>query len=125
MIMLRTNNKEVKQAVRNYILECIPEGITITDVHKNFINSYFKTENEKRYFNNNEQEAFKNWLTTIPSDFNIEFATWEICKIVGYWLDETEEEIERYFDKDAMKTENLFRHLVTKHFYKMLAENQE
>ena len=120
--MLKTNSKEVKQAVRGYILECIPEGMTIKEVHKNFINTYFKTENEKRYFNNNEKKAFENWLTTIPSAFDVEFATWEICKIVGSWLDETEEEIEKYFDEDAMKTENLFRYLITKHFYEMLAE---
>ena len=30
--------------------------------------------------------------------------------------------IEKYFDEDAMKTENLFRYLITKHFYEMLAE---
>ena len=33
-----------------------------------------------------------------------------------------QEEIEKYFDEDAMKTENLFRYLITKHFYEMLAE---
>ena len=120
--MRKTNSKEVKKAVRSYILECIDEDLTIKDVHTNFINSYFKTENEKRYFNNNEKKAFEYWLTTIPYSFNVEFATWEICKIVGNWLDETEEEIEKYFDKDAMKTENLFRYLITKHFYEMLEE---
>ena len=123
--MRKTNSKEVKNAVRSYILECIPEGMTVKEVHENFINTYFKTENEKRYFNNNERKAFENWLTTIPSAFDVEFATWEICKIVGSWLDETEEEIEKYFDKDAMKTENLFRYLITKHFYEILAELQK
>ena len=54
--MRRTNSKEVKNAVRSYILECIPEGMTVKEVHENFINTYFKTENEKRYFNNNERK---------------------------------------------------------------------
>lgn len=122
--MRKTNSKEVKAAVRNYIMECIPEGMTIQDVYNDFINSYYKTDNEKAYFNYIEQNAFKEWLTTIPSSFDIEFATWEICKIVGSWLDETEEEIEKYFDNDAMKAESLFRMLVTKHFYEMLKENK-
>lgn len=120
--MRKTNSKEVKLAVRNYILECVPEDMTIKEVYENFKNTYYKTENEKRYFNYNEQNAFKNWLTTIPSAFDVDFATWEICKIVGDWLDETEEEIEKYFDEDATKTENLFRYLITKHFYEMLEE---
>lgn len=122
--MRKTNSKEVKQAVRNYIMECIPEEMTLTEVHQDFINTYYKTENEKRYFNYIERNAFKEWLTTIPSNFNIEFATWGICKIVGSWLDETEEEIEKYFDNDAMKAESLFRMLITKHFYEMLKENK-
>ena len=121
--MRKTNSKEVKAAVRKYITECIPEGMTLAEVHQDFINTYYKTDNEKRYFNYIEQNAFKEWLTTIPSNFNIEFATWEICKIVGSWLDETEEEIEKYFDNNAMKAESLFRMLVTKHFYEMLKEN--
>lgn len=120
--MRRTNSKEVKKAVRNYIMECIPEKMNISEVYENFINSYFKTENEKKYFNSNEKLAFENWLTTIPGDFNVDFATWDICNIVGGWLDETDEEIEKYFDKDAMKTEKLFRYLITKHFFEMLKE---
>lgn len=122
--MRKTNSKEVKQAVRNYIMECIPEEMTLAEVHQDFINTYYKTENEKRYFNYIEQNAFKEWLATIPGSFNIEFATWEICKIVGNWLDETEEEIEKYFNNDAMKAESLFRMLVAKHFYEMLKENK-
>lgn len=118
----KTNSKEVKEEVRKYILECIEEGLTIQEVYKNFIDSYFKTETEKRYFNNNERKAFEHWLTTIPYGFNVEFATWEICKIVGGWLNETEEEIEKYFEENATKTENLFRYLITKHFFEMLAE---
>lgn len=118
----KTNSKEVNQAVRSYILKCIPEGMTVKEVHENFINTYFKTKSEKRYFNNNEKKAFENWLTTIPDTFNIEFATWEICKIVGSWLNETEEEIEKYFEENVTKTENLFRYLITKHFFKMLEE---
>ena len=122
--MRKTNSKEVKLAVRNYILECVPEDMTIKEVYENFKNTYYKTDNEKRYFNYNEQNAFKNWLTTIPSSFNVEFATWEICKLVGSWLDETEGEIESYFDNDPMKAESLFRMLITKHFYEMISENK-
>lgn len=48
--MRRTNSKEVKNAVRSYILECVPEGKTVKEVHENFINTYFKTENEKKIF---------------------------------------------------------------------------
>lgn len=120
--MRKTNCKEVKAAVKNYIMECIPEGLTVKEVHEEFTNTYFKTENEKAYFHYNEEKAFYEWLTTIPASFEVEFVTWEICKIVGSWLDETEEEIERFFDKDAMRAEHIFRTLITRHFFELLNE---
>ena len=116
----KTNSKEVKEAVRNYIMECVPEGMTVKEVHEDFLESYFKTEYQKRYYNYNERKAFFNWLSTIPSSFNVDFITWEICQIVGSWLNETEEEIEMYFENDAMKTEELFKNLITREFYNMI-----
>ena len=118
--MKKTNSKEVKKLVREYIFECIEDNLTIQDVYKIFIDSYYKTDNQKRYFQYNERKAFKNWLTTIPYGLNVEFETWEICKIVGNWLGQSEKEIENYFDHNAMKSEELFRELITREFYNII-----
>lgn len=122
--MRKTNCKEVKAAVRSYIMECIPEGMTIQEVHQNFIKTYYNTDDEKRYFRYVEQNAFKDWLSTIPGAFNVDFVTYDICHIVGSWLDETEDEINNYLENDSDKAESLFKMLVTKHFYEMLAETK-
>ena len=119
--MRKTNSKEVKAAVRKYISECIEEGLTTKDVYDNFKRTYFATENQKKYFSNNERTAFKHWLTTIPGSFNIEFVTFEIVNIVGSWLDQTEKELEKYYEEPT-KTEELFRELITKHFFEMIKE---
>ena len=94
--------------------------MTAKEVYENFKDAYFKTTTEKMYFGSNERKAFKSWLSTIPGCFDIEIATWEICKLVGSWLDETEEEIENYFENNSDKTEELFKELITRNFYEMI-----
>lgn len=120
--MKKTNSKEVKEAVRKYIIECIEPELSAKQVYSIFLEAYYKTDNQKRYFNYNERKAFKNWLSTIPYGLNIEFATWEICKIVGDWLGQSEKEIENYFDNNSMKSEELFKNLITREFYEIIKE---
>lgn len=84
--------KEIRQKTEAYILDCIdPDGYGVvcrTDKEKlNFLYSTFKKEygDQLRYYGNNEQTAFVNWLQGLPSCFNIDFTNYRILELLREW----------------------------------------
>lgn len=88
--MRRTNSKEVKTAVRNYLTEC--EDITIAEMKERFIKEY--GHNIVRY---GESIACVEWLRGLA--INVDFYYCDIVKRLAEWLDDTEENQWKYIDK--------------------------
>jgi len=84
---MKTNNKIVKDAIQKYIINCIdieeqglPENITLAG-QLEFICSEFKRVAGYEYNLRrlpNIQERFIDWLSGLPSYFNIEYRNYEI-----------------------------------------------
>ena len=77
---------------------------------------YYEDNNGNRYAYDEKEERIEELEEKIEELEELETEESEAQ------IEEIREEIEKYFDEDAMKTENLFRYLITKHFYEMLAE---
>ena len=81
--MRKTNSKEVKQAVKNYLLE-VNEVDTIEEIAKQFMSEYgwavarMGTEN-----------ACVEWLRGLP--IACAFYYWDIAELLAEWLDDTQE----------------------------------
>ena len=100
--MLRTNNKEVRRAVRQYIFD---------KVEKTPIETWdsFKEETKHDKSGRPEQEIFSSWLMGLPSSFAIDYYNADITKILKEWLHETDTEADRY---DTTKQLHLFTYLI-------------
>ena len=83
--MRRTNSKEVKQAVRNYLLECaeVEEVHTIAYMKERFLNEYGH-EIRRR----GELNACIEWLRGLA--IGCDFYYCDIVKLLASWLDDTE-----------------------------------
>ena len=88
--MRKTNSKEVKAAVRKYLLEC--DEITIVEMKERFLNEY--GHEIKRY---GQLNACINWLRGLA--INVDFYYCDIVKRLAEWLDDTEENQWKYIDK--------------------------
>ena len=88
--MRKTNSKEVKAAVRKYLLEC--DEITIVEMKERFLNEY--GHEIKRY---GQINACINWLRGLA--INVDFYYCDIVKRLAEWLDDTEENQWKYIDK--------------------------
>lgn len=124
--MLRTNNKEVKNKIRGYIVNHADfsgyigyEGFPKSEpehwaekvyyLHKIFVSEY--GYNIRRM---GEYRAFKEWLCGVPSALTVDFCYYDVRKIMREWLDQTEEESARF---DDVETWEKFLHLVTREFF--------
>lgn len=94
--MRRTNSKEVKTAVRNYLAEC--EDITIAEMKERFFKEY--SHNIKRY---GELNACIEWLRGLA--ISCHFYYEDIVHLLADWLDDTPENQWKYIDK---KGDNLY-----------------
>lgn len=127
---LRTNSKEFKTKVREYILSNIdgePYGKELkTDKEKlQFILDCFSKEfyyeyNQKRY--PNKVRAFAEYLMGLPTVFNVEYRNHAIIELAKKWgsykdtSNMTEKQIERYEDTIL---ENWFS-LIASNFFELL-----
>ena len=92
--MRRTNSKEVKAAVRKYLLEVAEyeELETIKDLKDKFLNEYgWAVERLGQY------SACIEWLRGIG--INVNYTYYDIIQLMAEWLDESTEEAERWIDK--------------------------
>lgn len=88
--MRKTNSKEVKAAVRKYLLEC--DEITIVEMKERFHNEYGWMI--KRV---GELNACIEWLRGLA--INVDYCYYDIIQIMADWLDDTVENQEKYIDK--------------------------
>ena len=88
--MRKTNSKEVKAAVRKYLLNC--EEITIVEMKERFLNEYGYMIRRIGQMN-----ACIEWLRGLA--INVDFYYCDIVKRMAEWLDDTEENQWRYIDE--------------------------
>lgn len=130
--MLRTNNKEVKEKIRAYILDHMdfsnyigcdgyPDAEPKTDAGRVllcrdiFRSEYVYPDNLRRY--GGMYGCFTEWLRGLPSALTIDFSYYDVRQIMREWLDQTEEESSRF---DDMETWEKFLHLVAREFFAMV-----
>ena len=107
--MRRTNSKEVKAAVRNYLLEVAEseELATIKDIKDKFLNEYGWAVARLGQHN-----ACIEWLKGLG--INVDYTYYDIIQLMAEWLDESTEEAERWLDKrgDGLYWQLLAREIV-------------
>lgn len=126
--MLRTNNKKVIAAVQQHILDAInlldvenpDKNKPITEVYNDFKACYWYSYNQQR-FNHQVKKAFIDWCYGLPTIFNIEFSTYKQRQLLKLWLEESDEEANKFDDE---KVEKLYNELIVTNFFKMLNNEQ-
>ena len=107
--MRRTNSKEVKAAVRSYLLEVAEseELTTIKDLKDKFLNEYGWAVARLGQHN-----ACVEWLKGLG--INVDYTYYDIIQLMAEWLDESTEEAERWLDKrgDGLYWQLLAREIV-------------
>lgn len=119
--MLKTNSKKALENLRKYIADNFtPDNYTsnpptdyhgiATFIYDCFIEQAWTTPNEKRYFGGNEYKAFEHWASGLPSVLDTcYYYNRSAIDDVGIILEETEEEKERFTEREA---ENLLTRLI-------------
>lgn len=92
--MRRTNSKEVKAAVRKYLLDVAEseELATIKDLKDKFLNEYGWAIARL-----GERSACIEWLRGLG--VGVDYSYYDIIQLMAEWLDESTEEAERWLDK--------------------------
>ena len=90
--MRKTNSKEVKAAVRKYLLEC--DEITIVEMKERFLNEYGWAIPKM-----GELNACIEWLRGLA--IGCDFYYCDIVKHLANWLDDTEENQWKWLDKSG------------------------
>lgn len=130
--MLKTNSKKVIEKVRKYCVDswndhAEREGLPTTEsfeaasteILKSCINEILCFEKEKRfiflkhYYSGSFFIAFEDWCQGLPSVLDTSYYLYKAVKLLGEWLEESEEEKSRYSESEAEKkiTYLLFREL--------------
>lgn len=122
--MLRTNSKQAKEAIRNYLKdgfldsaynldEGIYNGLALPEMARKFReimwDEWYKVNNFKRC--PNLQTAIIEYLKGLPSSIAIAFYYDEERQLIKEWLQQTESESEKYDDE---KVDALFWHLISR-----------
>lgn len=119
--MLRTNSKQAKENIRNYIIDNFTaESYTDTpptEWHEiaKFIYDTFRSEKynflqDYRYYNNNEWKAFLDWCQGLPSVLDTcYYYNRSAVEDLGNILEQTEQERSKYEESAA---ENLLTMLI-------------
>ena len=94
--MRRTNSKEVKTAVRNYLVEC--EDMTLVEIKEKFLNEYSWQVSRVGTTN-----ACIEWLRGLG--ISVHYYYEDIVNLLALWLDDTVENQWKYIDK---KGDNLY-----------------
>ena len=107
--MIRTNSKEVKAAVRSYLLEVAEseELATIKDIKEKFFFVFGWAVARLGQYN-----ACIEWLRGLG--INVYYTYYDIIQLMAEWLDESTEEAERWLDKrgDSLYWQLLAREIV-------------
>lgn len=92
--MRRTNSKEVKTAVKNYLLEVAQSEdlSTIKDIKEKFVGEYGWAIARV-----GERNACIEWLQGL--DVGVCYSYYDIIQLMAEWLDESKEEAEKWLDK--------------------------
>lgn len=92
--MRKTNSKEVKAAVKKYLVEVAQseELSTIKDIREKFINEYGLAIARL-----GERNACVEWLRGLG--VGIDYSYYNIIQLMAEWLDESTEEAEKWLDK--------------------------
>ena len=90
--MRRTNSKEVKAAVRKYLLEC--DEITIVEMKERFLNEYGWAIPRM-----GELNACIEWLRGLAISCHYYYD--DIVFLLAEWLDDTPENQWKYIDKQG------------------------
>ena len=88
--MRKTNSKEVKKAIRKYLVEM--NDCSIAELKEKFIREY-----EWKISYVGEVDACIDWLRGLGC--NIAFCYDAIAQLLAEWLDDTKENQERWLDK--------------------------
>lgn len=124
--MKRSTCKEVKQAIRQYILDHITldnygiDESSLSNSEKILkVFQIFQHEKQWTIFYWGKSHAFQDWLRGVPSAIATVISYYDKRKIIEKWLEETPEESERYSD-DTMC--DLYYWLLTREFMAMVRE---
>jgi hypothetical protein len=90
--MRKTNSKEVKAAVRDYIVEC--EECTLKEIKERFLNEYGWAVPRM-----GELNACIEWLRGLA--IGCHFYYEDIVHLLAQWLDDTPENQWKYIDKQG------------------------
>ena len=92
--MRRTNSKEVKEAVKNYLVEVAQseELVTIKDIKDKFLNEYGWAIARL-----GERNACIEWLRGLG--VGVDYSYCNIIWLMAEWLDESTKEAEKWLDK--------------------------
>ena len=90
--MRKTNSKEVKKAIREYLVEM--NDCSISELKEKFINEY-----GWKIASVGQINACVHWLRGLSC--NIAFYYDAIAQLLAEWLDDTKENQERWLDKNG------------------------
>lgn len=92
--MRRTNSKEVKEVIKNYLAEVAEaeELSTIKDIKEKFVREYGWAIARL-----GERNACVEWLRGLR--VSVDYSYYDIIQLMAEWLDETTEEAEKWLDK--------------------------
>ena len=106
--MRKTNSKEVKTAVRNYLTEVAQseELNTVKDIKDKFISEYGWAIERL-----GERNACVEWLKGLG--ISVDYSYYDIVHLMADWLDESVEDAEKWLDKrgDSLYWELLAREI--------------
>ena len=89
--MRRTNSKEVKAAVRNYLTE-VAQSEDLCTIKDKFTNEYGWAVARL-----GERHACIEWLKGLG--VSVDYSYYDIIQLMAEWLDESTEEAEKWLDK--------------------------
>jgi hypothetical protein len=109
--MLKTNSKQVKETVREYIKDHLE--VSILDFFIQFQDEFNSSYNIQRYPNN--QTRFNEYLKGLPSNSSFAFYNDEITDLVNSWVENTDNK-----KFDITRTIDLYYYLISREFFILL-----
>ncbi len=107
--MRKTNSKEAKEAIKNYLEEVAEaeELGTVKDIKEKFVSEYGWAIARL-----GERNACVEWLRGLG--VSVDYSYYDIIQLMAEWLDETTEEAEKWLDKrgDALYWDLLAREIL-------------
>jgi hypothetical protein len=123
---MKTNCKEVKTVIQKYVIDCIdtsdyPEIKTDLKNQLSFIVDEFHRvamySNNIHRFKGNYQQLFIDWLSGLPSYFNVEYRNYEILELMSSFG------LPLPANKEESQGIDLFYYLVYREFLTLLKKN--